>query len=191
MTLIDGIMLLILLAAVVIGYSKGLLRQLSSLLSWAIGIVASVMLGNKITQVFLVLFPSAADWPLSSVTVKVVAVAMFFLCAMLVIRLFMRLLRGMVKAAHAGFIDRIGGVLLFVFEYLFVLSIVLNVWFAIKPSAEVFKTRHALNNAPFEFTLDLMPTVLGTGKTPSDSLPLYHELPQIQDTKTTQDLDKS
>ena len=42
-----------------------------------------------------------------------------------------------------------------------------------------------MNNKPYEFTLDLMPMVLGSEKMPSDSLKLYRDLiePVPVDTK--------
>ena len=69
-----------------------------------------------------------------------------------------------------------GGSLLFMFKYAFVLSIVLNLLYAINPEMDTFGTRHMLDNKPYEITLDLMPMVLGSDKMPSDSLKLYRDL---------------
>ena len=62
------------------------------------------------------------------------------------------------------------------FKYLFILSIVLNLLLAFAPGSSTFHTRHMLGNVPYEFTLDLMPRVLGSEKMPSDSLKLYRDL---------------
>ena len=35
---------------------------------------------------------------------------------------------------------------------------------------------HMMDNKPYEFTLDLMPRVLGSEQMPSDSLKLYRDL---------------
>ena len=62
------------------------------------------------------------------------------------------------------------------FKYAFVLSIALNLLYAINPDMSTFGTKHMLENKPYEFTLDLMPRILGSDKMPSDSLKLYRDL---------------
>jgi len=120
--------------------------------------------------------PSAAEWPLSSITVKTVSLAFAFLIVMLIVRLVMRLFKGALNTVHLGVIDKMGGSLLFMFKYAFVLSIVLNLLYAFNPDMDTFGTEHMLKNKPYEFTLDLMPHVLGSEKMPSDSLKLYRDL---------------
>ena len=88
----------------------------------------------------------------------------------------MRLFKGALKAADLSFIDRLGGSLLFMFKYAFILSIVLNLLYAINPDMDTFGTKHMLKNKPYELTLDLMPRILGSDKMPSDSLKLYRDL---------------
>lgn len=173
MTLFDTILLIIFLASLVVGYRKGLIRQSASILSWVIGIVVSLFFGDEVAALFLRLNPDAANWPMASITVKAVSLSIFFLLVTLGLRLASTLLKGLVKATGLGCLDRIGGAGLFMFKYTFLLSIVLNLLWAYNPEAETFGTRHALDNKPFEVTLDLMPAVLGIGKMPSDSLVLY------------------
>ena len=175
MTFIDTIILLIVLGALVIGWSRGLLRQAASLVSWAVGIVVCLFFGDQVTQLFLTINPSAAEWPLASITVKAVALSLLFLLVTLTLRVAAYLARKVVKAAKLGCLDRAGGAVLFAFKYLFVLSILLNLYYAYNPDADTFATRHALNNKPYEFTLDLMPRVLGAERMPSDSLKLYRD----------------
>ena len=98
------------------------------------------------------------------------------LLVMLIIRLAMRLFKGALDTVHLGIIDKAGGSLLFMFKYAFVLSIVLNLLYAYNPDLDTFGTKHMMNNKPYEFTLDLMPRVLGSEKMPSDSLKLYRDL---------------
>lgn len=171
MTLFDTILLIIVLAALVVGARKGLIKQTASLMSWVIGIIASLFFGDVITDLFIHLNPEAASWPMAPITTKAVALSIFFLVVTLGLRLLSMLLRGLVKATGMGCLDRAGGAALFVFKYTFILSIIMNLLFAWKPDAETFRTRHALNNKPFEITLDLMPRILGFDAVPSDSLP--------------------
>ena len=55
----------------------------------------------------------------------------------------------------------------------------MNLLYAINPNMDTFGTKHMLNNKPYEFTLDLMPRVLGSDKMPSDSLKLYRDSIEI------------
>lgn len=176
MTIVDAIIILIVLGGLVLGYRKGLIGQLSSLFSWIVAIVLCYKGGDLAQSVFLSVVPSAAEWPLSSITVKTVSLAFAFLIVMLVIRLVMRLFKGTLDSIHLGFIDKAGGSLLFMFKYAFMLSIALNLLYAFNPDLETFGTRHMMNNKPYEFTLDLMPHVLGSEQMPSDSLKLYRDL---------------
>ena len=120
--------------------------------------------------------PSAAQWPLASITVKTVSLAFTFVIILLALRLIARLFKGALDVAKLGFLDRAGGSLLFMFKYAFILSIALNLLYAINPDMDTFATEHMLNNKPYEFTLDLMPRILGSEKMPSDSLKLYRDL---------------
>ena len=176
MTLVDALLILILLGSVVLGYRKGFIGQLSSVVSWIVAIVLCYKCGDAVRDLFLAIVPSAAGWPLSTITVKTVSLAFAFLVVMLAIRLVMRLFKGALRAVHLGFIDRLGGSLLFMFKYAFILSIVLNLLYAINPDMDTFGTMHMMNNKPYELTLDLMPRVLGSDKMPSDSLKLYRDL---------------
>lgn len=176
MTIVDALIILIVLGGIVLGYRKGFIGQLSSLISWVVAIVLCYKCGDLIQSIFLALVPSAEQWPLSSVTVKTVSLAFAFLIIMLLVRLLMRLFKGAMDTAHMGFVNKMGGSLLFMFKYAFVLSIVLNLLYAFNPDMETFGTMHMLDNKPYEFTLDLMPHVLGSEQMPSDSLKLYRDL---------------
>lgn len=176
MTIVDAIILLIVLGGLVLGYRKGLIGQLSSLISWVVAMVLCYKCGDAARDLFLAIVPSAASWPLSSITVKTVALAFTFLLVLVAIRLVMRLFKGALKSVNLGFIDKLGGSLLFMFKYAFILSIGLNLLYAFNPDMDTFGTEHMLNNKPYEFPLDLMPLVLGSEKMPSDSLKLYRDL---------------
>ncbi len=176
MTIVDAIIIIIVLGGLVIGYRKGLITQLASLVSWIVAIVLCYKGGELAQSIFLAIVPSAAQWPLASITVKTVSLAFAFLVVMLSIRLVMRLFKGALDSIHLGLIDKAGGSLLFMFKYAFLLSLVLNLLYAFNPDMDTFGTKHMLNNKPYEMTLDLMPRILGSEQMPSDSLKLYRDL---------------
>jgi membrane protein required for colicin V production len=176
MTIVDAIIIIIVLGGLVIGYRKGLITQLASLISWIVAIVLCYKGGELAQSIFLAIVPSAAQWPLASITVKTVSLAFAFLVVMLSIRLVMRMFKGALDSIHLGLIDKAGGSLLFMFKYAFLLSLVLNLLYAFNPDMDTFGTKHMLNNKPYEMTLDLMPRILGSEQMPSDSLKLYRDL---------------
>lgn len=176
MTLIDIIIVLIVAGGLVLGYRKGLIGQLASIVSWIIAIVLCYKGGELAQDLFLAIVPSAASWPLASITVKTVSLAFAFVLVMLAIRLVSRLFKGALNVVNLGLLDRVGGSLLFMFKYAFILSIGLNLLYAINPDLDTFATEHMMDNKPYEFTLDLMPRVLGSDIMPSDSLKLYCDL---------------
>lgn len=176
MTIVDAIIIIIVLGGLVIGYRKGLITQLASLVSWIVAIVLCYKGGELAQSIFLAIVPSAAQWPLASITVRTVSLAFAFLVVMLSIRLVMRLFKGALDSIHLGLIDKAGGSLLFMFKYAFLLSLVLNLLYAFNPDMDTFGTKHMLNNKPYEMTLDLMPRILGSEQMPSDSLKLYRDL---------------
>ena len=176
MTIVDAIIIIIVLGGLVIGYRKGLITQLASLVSWIVAIVLCYKGGELAQSIFLAIVPSAAQWPLASITVKTVSLAFAFLVVMLSIRLVMRMFKGALDSIHLGLIDKAGGSLLFMFKYAFLLSLVLNLLYAFNPDMDTFGTKHMLNNKPYEMTLDLMPRILGSEQMPSDSLKLYRDL---------------
>ena len=184
MTIVDALIILIVLGGIVLGYRKGFIAQLSSLISWAAAILLCYHCGDFAHDLFLALVPSAAQWPLASITVRTVSAAFMFLIVMVAVRLLLRVFKGTLKAAKLGFIDKLGGSLLFMFKYAFVVSVALNLLYAINPDMETFGTMHMMKNKPYELTLDLMPTVLGSDKMPSDSLKLYRDLIEPIPTET-------
>jgi len=176
MTLVDTLLILIVLGAIVLGYRKGFISQLTSVISWVVAIVLCYKCGELAQNIFLAIVPSATQWPLSSITVKTVSLAFAFLIIMMAIRLLMRLFKGALRAVNLGFVDKLGGSMLFTFKYAFVISVVLNLLYAINPDMDTFGTMHMLDNKPYEMTLDLMPMLLGSDVMPSDSLKLYRDL---------------
>jgi len=61
MTLVDALLILIVIGSIVLGYRKGFIGQLSSIVSWVVAIVLCYKCGDLVQQVFLALVPSAAQ----------------------------------------------------------------------------------------------------------------------------------
>ena len=181
MTFVDTITVLLFVASVVIGYMRGLVRQATSLLGYILGIIACNMFGDTATDILLTVMPSAAEWPLASVTTHAVAVIVLFLLISLSVRVAGMFLRSIADMLHLGIIDNIGGSALCLFKYFFIFSILLNLWLMINPTSDTFTTEHILGNRPFVETIDLAPRVLGAETLPGDSLKtITREAEQIE-----------
>ena len=181
MTFVDTITGLLCVASVVIGYMRGLVRQATSLLGYILGIIACNMFGDTATDILLTVMPSAAEWPLASVTTHAVAVIVLFLLISLSVRVAGMFLRSVIGMLHLGIVDNIGGSALCLFKYCFIFSILLNLWLMVTPPSDTFTTEHILGNRPFVETIDLAPRVLGAETLPGDSLKtITREAEQIE-----------
>ena len=186
MTFVDTITVLLFVASVVIGYMRGLVRQATSLLGYILGIIACNMFGDTATDILLTVMPSAAEWPLASVTTHAVAVIVLFLLISLSVRVAGMFLRSIVDMLHLGIIDNIGGSALCLFKYFFIFSILLNLWLMINRTSDTFTTEHILGNRPFVETINLAPRVLGSESLPGDSLKtITREAEQIEAAEDT------
>ena len=181
MTFVDTITVLLFAASVVIGYMRGLVRQATSLLGYILGIIACNMFGDTATDILLTVMPSAAEWPLASVTTHAVAVIVLFLLISLSVRVAGMFLRSVIGMLHLGIVDNIGGSALCLFKYFFIFSILLNLWLMVNPTSDTFTTEHILGNRPFVETINLAPRVLGAETLPGDSLKtITREAEQIE-----------
>lgn len=181
MTFVDTITVLLFVASVVIGYMRGLVRQATSLLGYILGIIACNMFGDTATDILLTVMPSAAEWPLASVTTHAVAVIVLFLLISLSVRVAGMFLRSVIGILHLGIVDNIGGSALCLFKYFFIFSILLNLWLMVNPTSDTFTTEHILGNRPFVETINLAPRVLGAETLPGDSLKtITREAEQIE-----------
>ena len=181
MTFVDTITVLLFVASVVIGYMRGLVKQATSLVGYILGIIACNAFGDTATDILLTVMPSAAQWPLASVTTHAVAVIVLFLLISLSVRVAGMFLRSIADMLHLGIIDNIGGSALCLFKYFFIFSILLNLWLMINPTSDTFTTEHILGNRPFVETINLAPRVLGSESLPGDSLKtITREAEQIE-----------
>ncbi len=162
MTFFDTILLLGAVVAAVMGLRRGLVGQLASLASLAVGIAVCVLVGDEATAFYRSMNPECAEWPHESFTVPAVVNGSLFLLVSLTVRVIGLLMKRAVRRVGAtSLLDRVGGMALNVFKWVLLLSILLNFAFMAAPRGDMFTTRHALDNKPFEFTLNLMPYLLG------------------------------
>lgn len=115
--LIDIIAFALLLLAVFKGLRKGFIVALFSFLAFFIGLAAALKL-SAIMAAYI-----GGNVTVSQRWLPFLAFALVFLLVVLLVRLGARLLQGMVQTMMLGWLNRLGGVLLYVLIYFFIYSI--------------------------------------------------------------------
>jgi membrane protein required for colicin V production len=138
---IDIIVVVLLVMALWKGIRNGLILGIFSFLAFIIGLAAAM----KLSAV-------AADYIGQNVSVSerwlpIIAFAAVFLVVVLLVRLGAKALEGVVELATLGWLNRLGGVLLFALIYLFIFSILL--FYADQLQLINPKTREASVSFPF------------------------------------------
>ena len=117
--LIDIIFLVLLVIAVVKGYSKGIIIAVFSLLALVIGLAAAIKL-SVVTAAWLKgSVHVAAKW------LPVLAFAIVFILVVLVVRLGAKALEKTAAFALLGWANKLGGILLYIALYTTILSVML------------------------------------------------------------------
>lgn len=123
------VLIIIALVAVVWGFMQGIVRQIGSLVGIVTGIITARIFG-----------PDLANWLIgqasgnSSALLTILAYVVIFLLAFALIRAVALLFRKLLHEAQLGVLDRIGGAIFKLIEWMFILSLVLNAWIAVAPS---------------------------------------------------------
>jgi membrane protein required for colicin V production len=114
---IDIVVLVLLIMAVFKGLRNGLVMAVFSLLAFIIGITAAVKLSAVAAACI------GENVSISQRWLPVLAFAAVFILVVLLVRLGAKALEGVLRVAMLGWLNRIGGVVLYMVLYLFVLSI--------------------------------------------------------------------
>lgn len=157
-TFIDFIIVLCIAWGMIVGYQKGLVRQLSSIIALIVGIIATRLLGGVAADILFALSPSLAEKPFG--LGQLISHAVLFSLIYLTIRLIGIELHGVTHNLHLGVADHTLGAIFCTLKYLFILSVILGAWLAIFSSSTFVEDSHfsflsdfVVNIAPFIFNL--------------------------------------
>ena len=117
--LIDVVCLLLLLWATFKGLRNGFIVGLFSFLAFIIGLAAALKLSTLAAEYI------GANTTIGERWIPFIAFAAVFLIVVLLVRLGAKAIESMLRVAMLGWLNRLGGVLLYVLLYLFVFSIIL------------------------------------------------------------------
>jgi membrane protein required for colicin V production len=136
--MIDIIFYFIIILAIVQGWRKGLILGLFSLVCGLIGLAAAVKLSAVVATHMKSYLHVTGRW------LPVIAFILVFILVLLIIRWAGRLLERLVKLVLLGWLNKLGGILLFLILYLSVYSIVL--FYGTKTQVI---SKHAINDSHF------------------------------------------
>jgi len=117
--LIDIIFIVLLIAAIFKGYTKGLIIAVFSVLALVIGLAAAIKLSVVIALRLKDAVHIAAKW------LPVIAFALVFLIVVLLVRLGARALQKTAEFAFLGWANKLGGILLYIALYTVIFSVLL------------------------------------------------------------------
>ena len=117
--LIDLIVLILLAWAIFIGLHKGFIVGIFSLLAFIIGLAAAIKL-SAVAAAYI-----SENLQVSQRWLPVLAFAVVFIIVIFLVKLGAKALEGVLRIAMLGWLDKLGGVILFAVLYLFIFSILL------------------------------------------------------------------
>lgn len=160
MTTLDIIILIVFAGSVLIGFRSGLLRQVGSLG----GLVAGVLL-CRIGSAWLsaVIAGHGADGAPSAPTYTDIVLAhlILFIAGFCCVKAVAHFCRRLTHALSLGIVDRLAGVLFCLFEWMLVLSLILNLWLIVKPQTSIASMSTLANGHAAPAIVSLAPKVLG------------------------------
>jgi membrane protein required for colicin V production len=124
--IIDVAFILIIIVAVFKGLSKGFIVGIFSFISFIIGLAAALKLSSVVAHHFENQAGAFAKW------LPVISFAFVFIVVVLLVNIGARIIRKTISIAMLGWLDKLGGVLLYIFIYTIIFSVIL--FFAEKTS---------------------------------------------------------
>ncbi len=130
MTTLDVIILAVFVGSVAYGFYRGVIIQVGAVAAIVFAVVACRLGGYPLAE-----FIAGGDAP-SSLDV-VVAKVIVFIAGYLGVRAVASLFKKMTHALALGGLDRLGGAVFSLFQWMLVLSLLINLWLVIKPGASL------------------------------------------------------
>lgn len=128
-----GILIVIaIIAGAIFGAIKGFISQLSSIVALIAGAVVVRTIGDIATEVLVWIAPSVESYHIA----KPLACIILFLIVYVAIFIIATMLKSTMRALHIGFADRVLGLMFGIFKFLFVVSLIMNLWNALFENSE-------------------------------------------------------
>lgn len=160
MSTIDTIIVIIIVVGVIRGAYKGVIKQITSLGGLLLGIIACRLFGDWASNMALHLIPELKDLPATDTMASIVGHVLLFVFVYLSATLAGTLMKSLTQSLHLGIFDKILGSVMCALKYLVGLSLILNMWFVVSPSSNIFTSSKLFDGSLFRFVLDLGPWLI-------------------------------
>lgn len=137
--LIDVAFFIVMLIAIFKGFSKGLILGIFSLLAFIIGLAAALKLSAIVAHHLETSTGSTAKW------LPVLSFMLVFIVVAVVVNLGARIIKKTISFAMLGWLDKIGGIVLYVILYAIIFSVILffsEKTFLVKPETIAASSVH-------------------------------------------------
>lgn len=183
MNWVDILILAVFVVAVVTGFRRGLIGQVSSIAAVVIGLIGCRMFGSTVSGWFGWMVPDSLEsGPMAEFIPAVVANALIYTLVYYVVRIAGKLLRLAAKLLLMGPLDRALGVVFSLFKWCLGLSIVLNLWLALYPDSDAVSKSTVGGGKAVVTVMEIAPWLWGTV-----SAELAHPDGEADDTQSTTD----
>jgi membrane protein required for colicin V production len=177
---IDIIVLILFIMALFKGLRKGLVIALFSFLAFFIGLAAALKL-SAVVAAYL-----GHSTSISQKWLPVIAFALVFFVVALLVRQGAKLLEGIIRVAMLGWLNKTGGVILYLFIYLFIFSLLLfyaSQLHLIKPETAVNSVTYAYIQPMGPKMINAIGTIIPVFRDMFSELLLFFQ--NVSDTKQT------
>ncbi len=160
MTTLDIVLLIVFVVSVAYGFKKGIIVQAGSLGGIIFGVLLCRLAGPWLTGVIA---GGGAGWEAAQPTYvdSILAKIILFIAGYLSVKAVAHFCKQLSHAMALGALDRLGGALFSLFQWMLVLSILLNMWIVIKPQTD-FNAMSTLGNGhAIEAVVGLAPALMG------------------------------
>jgi uncharacterized membrane protein required for colicin V production len=154
MTTLDVLILVVFIGAVAVGFYRGVIVQVGAVVALLFAVFLSRVGGDALTAYIAGAYaPTLFD--------TVAAKAILFIVGYVSVRLVALLFKRVTHALSLGVIDRLGGVVFSLFQWMLVFSLMLNFYLVIKPDANLAEMSTLANGHAAPTIVSFAPAVLG------------------------------
>lgn len=145
MPIIDIIILICFIPAIVLGLSKGLVKQVVGLVSLVLGLIIGSRYAPALSTVLIDKFQNSNE-----VAMRIIAFILIFMIVSLVLSLIGKLLTKILKTLALGWINSLLGVVFSIINTIIILSLLIMLFESINSSFPLLNEKgvETLNNAP-------------------------------------------
>ena len=162
MSILDIVIIVVFVVSAVYGFWRGIVVQISAIAGVIVGILACRLFGPWATNLLTQILPPLSSSQSTAVYINsVIANVMLFILGNTLVRAFAHMVKTVVKALFLGVVDRMLGALFSIFEWMLILSIILNMWQAVDSTRNVTSYSTLADGKAAAAVIDLAPTVFG------------------------------